>query len=316
MTDFELVFLGTSSAVPTEHRGLSSIAVVRSGEILLFDAGEGTQRRFAEAGLGFNKKMKIFITHMHGDHCVGLLGMLQTMSMLNRSNPLSVYGPPGLLSFVRGNIRMLKFGLTFQLEVNTVKADGVVVEEKDYLVRACRGEHHITDYAYVLDEKERPGVFHPERARRLGVPEGELWSNLQHGEPIKLNGEKVYPSEVLGPSRPGRKIAISGDTRPTLKLRRCIKGADVAVLDSTYFDDHADKAREHLHMTAREAAEMASAAGVNLLVLTHFSSRYEDVTPYVYQAVEVHPNVVAASDQMVLEVPYPDEGLPRVKSAK
>lgn len=302
--------------MPTEHRGLSSIAVVRGGEILLFDAGEGTQRRFAEAGLGFNKKMKIFITHMHGDHCVGLLGLLQTMSMLNRSNPLSVYGPPGLLSFVRCNIRMLKFGLTFPLEVNTVKDDGVVVEEKDYLIRAYRGEHHITNYAYVLDEKERPGVFHPERARRLGVPEGELWSKLQHGEPIKLGEEKVYPSEVLGSSRPGRKIAISGDTRPTARLRRCVKGADVAVMDSTYFDDHADKAREHLHMTAREAAEIASDAGVKLLVLTHFSSRYEDVASYIYQAADIHPNAIAASDRMVLDVPYPDEGLPRVKQAK
>ncbi len=312
MTDLKLVFLGTSSAVPTEHRGLSSIALVRGGEILLFDAGEGTQRSFAEAGLGFNKKMKIFITHMHGDHCVGLLGMLQTMSMLNRSTPLSVYGPRGLLSFVKNNIRSLKFGLTFPLEVGTVK-EGVVVEEKDYLIRSCRGQHHLVNYAYILEEKKRPGVFHPEEARRLGVPEGELWSKLQGGEAVNLGDRVIYSSQVLGPSRPGRKIAVSGDTRPTLKLTRCIERADVAVLDSTYFDDHADKAKEHLHMTAREAAELALKAGVKLLVLTHFSSRYKDLEPYLHQAAEVHSNVMAASDQMILEVPYPDEAALRVK---
>jgi ribonuclease Z len=230
MTDLKMVFLGTSSAIPTGQRGLSSTAVIRGGEIILFDAGEGTQRSFAEAGLGFSKKMKIFITHMHGDHCVGLLGMLQTMSMLNRTSPLSVYGPKGLLSFVKNNIRSLKFGLTFPLEIITVR-EGVVVEEKDYLIRACRGEHNIITYAYVLEEKGRPGVFHPEKAKRLGVPEGALWSKLQNGETIKIDGRTVHPNQVLGLSRPGRKIAVSGDTRPTAKLRRCINGADIAALD-------------------------------------------------------------------------------------
>lgn len=300
-----MIFLGTSSAVPTAERGLSSVAVVRGGEVLLFDAGEGVQRSFAEAGIGFNRRMKVFISHLHGDHCVGLLGLLQTMTMLNRDKPLAVYGPRGLLGFVKGNIRSLKFGLTFPLTIGTVR-EGVVVEEKEYRVRACRGEHHITNYAYVIEEKERPGVFHPEAAHRLGVPEGELWSRLQDGETVKIGGKTVHPHQVLGPGRPGRKIAVSGDTRPTAKLRRCIAGADLAVLDSTYFDDHAEKAKEHFHMTAREAAEMGAAAGVKRLVLTHFSSRYEDVQPHLHEAVGIHPNLVAASDQMVVDVPYPE----------
>jgi ribonuclease Z len=306
LVDLKLVFLGTSSAVPTAERGLSSVAMIRDGEVILVDAGEGVQRSFAQAGIGFNRNMKVLITHLHGDHCVGLLGLLQTMAMLNRDKPLSVYGPRGLLGFVKNNIKSLKFGLSFPLSISTVR-EGLVVDEKEYRIRACRGEHNITNYAFLLEEKERPGVFHPEAARRLGVPEGELWSKLQDGEAVKIGERTIGPLQVMGPKRPGRKVVVTGDTRPTLRLRRFIAGADTAVLDSTYFDDHADKAKENRHMTAREAAEMASRAGVRRLVLTHFSSRYEDLEPYLQQASEIHPNLVAAADQMVLDVPYPDE---------
>jgi ribonuclease Z len=280
--------------------------VVRDGEVLLFDAGEGVQRSFSKAKLGFNRKMKVFITHLHGDHCVGLLGLLQTMSMVRRDKPLRVYGPRGLVGFVKNNLRSLKFGLTFPLYISNVR-EGVVVEEKEYIVKACRGEHHITNYAYTVEEKDRPGVFHPEAAKKLGIPKGRLWSKLQNGEDVKIGGKTVHPNQVLGPNRPGRKIAISGDTRPSSKLKRFISRADTAVLDSTYFDDHEDKAKENLHMTAREAAELASEAGVKQLILTHFSSRYDNLEPYLSQASEIHPNLLAASDFMVIEVPYPDE---------
>ncbi len=302
----KLTFLGSSSAVPTASRGLSSIAVTRDGEVLLFDAGEGMQRSYLMANLGFNRKMKIFITHLHGDHCVGLLGLLQTMTMIGRQRPLNVYGPRGLLGFINNNISSLKFGLTFPLNIDVVK-EGLVVEEKSYFVHACRGIHHIVNYAYTIEEKARAGVFHPEVARRLGVPMGKLWSKLQGGETVMIGKKIVQPTQVLGPSRPGRKIAISGDTRPSLKLRRFIANSDVAVLDSTYFDDHQDKAKENLHMTAREAAVIASECGVKLLILTHFSSRYEDLQPYLSQATEIHANTLAASDFMVVNVPYPDE---------
>lgn len=308
MTTLKLIFLGTSSAVPTAERGLSSVAVVRGGEILLFDAGEGVQRSFSKAGLGFNRPMKIFVTHMHGDHCVGLLGLLQTMSMVRRTEPLSIYGPRGIVGFVKNNLRSLKFDMTFPLQITQVR-EGVVAEEKEYMIKACRGEHYVVNYAYALEEKVRPGVFHPKVAVKLGVPEGKLWSKLQNGETVEIGGKTVHPSQVLGSSRPGRKIVISGDTRPTSSLKRFIRGADVAVLDSTYFDDYQDKAEEHLHMTAREAAEIASEAAVKRLILTHFSSRYEDVAPYLSQASQIHPDTVAASDFLVIEVPYPDDTL-------
>lgn len=296
--------MGTSSSVPTQQRGLSSVAILRGSELLLFDAGEGAQRALVAANLGLNRKTKIFITHLHGDHCVGLLGLLQTMSMIGRSRVLHVYGPRGTIGFVQQNRALLHFDLTFPLHVHQVKA-GVLVEEPEYVVKAVPAEHNVLTYAYCLEEKERPGVFYPERARELGVPESKLWSQLQHGRAVNIGGNVILPSQVLGPRRAGRKIGISGDTRPSPRLAGFFHGCDILVFDSTYGEAHADKAVENMHSTAREAATVAKQAGVRTLVLTHFSARYEDVSRLVAEAATIHPDVKAAEDLMQLEVPYP-----------
>jgi len=303
LVQLRLIFLGTSSSVPTIERSLPSVAIMRGNELLLFDAGEGTQRQMVKAGLGFNRKTKIFITHFHGDHIVGLLGILQTMSMLNRDRPLDIYGPRGIIGFLKHNIRYLKFGLTFQIDVNEVK-EGIVVKEKDYSVKACLAEHSIRTYSYLLEEYDRPGVFYPEKALELGVPKGILWSKLQNGESIKLDDKVINPDQVLGPRRPGRKIGISGDTRPNSRLSNFFSKADVIIFDSTYGDEYGDKAKENMHSTCVEAAQLAKDSEANLLILTHFSARYEDVSSLVSQALKIHPNVVAASDQLVIDVPY------------
>jgi len=305
LANLKVIFLGTSSAIPTSERGLSSIALVREGEILLFDAGEGTQRSFFKANLGFNKKMKIFISHLHGDHCVGLLGLLQTMSMLERTLPLSVYGPRGLLGFVKNNMKSLKCELSFPLNIKIV-TEGTFLEEKEYVVRACKGKHFITNYAYALEEKDRPGVFEPNNAIRLGIPKIK-WSNLQKDETVTVKGKKIKPEQVIGPKRRGRKIVISGDTRPTLKLKHFLEGSDVAILDSTYFDEHKEKAKEHMHMTASEAMELSSKSGVKKVVLTHFSSRYRDVATILASISKKHINTIEATDFMEINIPYPDE---------
>jgi ribonuclease Z len=305
LVQLRIIFLGTSSSVPTIERSLPSIAIMRGNELLLFDAGEGTQRQMVKSGLGFNRKTKIFITHFHGDHIVGLLGILQTMSMLNRDKSLDIYGPKGIVGFLRHNIRYLKFGLTFEINVNEVR-EGIVVKEKDYVVKACLAEHSIRTYSYLLEESDRPGVFYPEKALKLGIPKGILWSKLQNGESIKLKDKIITPDEVLGPRRPGRKIGISGDTRPNAKLTKFFSNSDVIIFDSTYGDEYSDKAKENLHSTSVEAAQLAKDAGANLLILTHFSARYEDVNNLVSQALKIHPNVMAASDQLVIDVPYRD----------
>ncbi|MCD6511091.1 MAG: ribonuclease Z [Thaumarchaeota archaeon] len=302
MGDLKLVFLGTSSAVPTKDRGLSSIAVLRKGEVLLFDAGEGVQRAMMKAGIGFGGRMRVFITHMHGDHCLGLIGMLQTMGLLGREKLLELYGPRGLLEFVESNVKMLHYCPPFPISFKEVR-EGVVLDAGEYVVKAHPALHSIPSFSYVLEEKERPGVFYPDKAVALGVPRGRLWHELQHGRPVRVGDRVIRPEQVTGPKRPGRKIGISGDTRPTEGLVEFFRGCDVLVFESTYDDSLADRAVENLHSTAREAAEVARESGVGKLVLYHFSPRYRDVGLLVEQAREVFPNVVAAEDLMTLEVP-------------
>jgi len=299
----KVVFLGTSSAMPSFTRSLSSLAIVQGSEVLLFDAGEGMQRNFLKAGIGTNRKTKIFITHMHSDHVMGLPGLLQTMALQNRDESVQLYGPDGLSEFIESNMKLLNFGLTFPLTFNVV-SEGIVVEERDYVVKAKLADHSIRSYCYCMEERERPGMFYPEKAQKLGIPKGSLWHKLQHGEQIEFNGRIIRSEEVTGPKRKGRKIGISGDTRASDGLADFFRDCDLLIFDSTYGEDHKDKAAENMHSTAKEAAELASKAGVKKLVLTHFSTRYEDVNVLVKEATEVHPYVVAAEDLMVIEIPY------------
>ena len=299
----KVVFLGTSSAMPSSTRSLSSLAIVRGSEVLVFDAGEGMQRNFLQAGIGTNRKTKIFVTHMHSDHVIGLLGLLQTMALQNRDMPVQLYGPDLLREFMESNMKLLNFGLTFPLTFSTVN-EGTVVEESDYVVKAKLAEHSIKSYCYCLEERERLGVFYPEKAQKLGIPKGGLWHKLQHGEQIEFNGRIIRSEEVTGPKRRGRKIGISGDTRINDELADFFRDCDLLIFDSTYGEDHKDKAAENMHSTAKEAAELAAKARVKKLVLTHFSARYDDVGVLVKEASEVHPNVIAAEDLIVIEIPY------------
>ncbi|HEY3094637.1 MAG TPA: ribonuclease Z [Nitrososphaera sp.] len=300
----QLVFLGTSSAAPTAERGLSSISLMRGSELLLFDAGEGMQRNFIKAGLGMNRKMKIFISHMHADHCVGLLGLLQTMALQEREKSIDIYGEPRVREFLEENMRILNFGLTFDVHVHTIRKEGFVVEEDEYKVTCCEGLHSIPSLAYCLEEFDRPGQFDVEEAKKLRIPEGKLYGKLQHGHDITYKGRKIRSSQVVGPPRRGRKIGISGDTRPTDKLVRFFRRCDVLVFESTYSNDKRQKAIENWHSTAAEAATLAKKAGAERLFLTHFSARYEETSVLVKEASAIHSGVEAAEDLKVVEIPY------------
>jgi ribonuclease Z len=307
MVDMQLVFLGTSSAAPTVERGLSSIALMRGSELLLFDAGEGMQRNFVKAGLGMNRKMKIFITHMHADHCIGLLGLLQTMGLQGREKSIDIYGEPRLEEFLRENMRIINFRLTFDVVVRKIEKDGVVVREKDYQVACCQALHSVPSFAYCLEEFDRPGAFNILEAKRLGIPEGNLYNKLQHGEDIVYGGETVRASHIVGPPRKGRKIGISGDTRPTDKLASFFKDCDVLVFESTYSRDKQEKAIENWHSTAAEAATIAKKAKADKLLLTHFSARYDETSLLVKEASAIHYNVEAAEDLKVVKISYRPE---------
>jgi ribonuclease Z len=304
MVNMQLVFLGTSSAAPTVQRGLSSIALMRGSELILFDVGEGMQRNFIKAGLGMNRKMKIFITHMHADHCVGLLGLLQTMGLQGREKSIDIYGEPRLEEFLRENMRIINFGLTFDVIVRKIEHEGLVVKENDYRISCCEALHSIPSLAYCLEEFDRPGAFNVEEVKRLGVPEGELYSKLQHGQDIVYDSNTIKASQVVGRPRKGRKIGFSGDTRPTEKLAKFFKGCDVLVFESTYSRDKQQKAIENGHSTAADAATIAKKADVEKLFLTHFSARYDETSLLVKEASAIHSNVEAAEDLKVVKISY------------
>lgn len=304
MVDMQLVFLGTSSGAPTVRRGLSSVVLVRGGELLLFDTGEGMQRNFIRAGLGMNRKMKIFITHMHADHCLGLLGLLQTMDLQGREKCVDIYGEPRVEEFLRENMRIINFRLTFDFTVRKIEKDGVIVRERDYQVSCCEALHSIPSLAYCVEEFDRPGIFNVMEAKRLGIPEGNLYNKLQHGEDITYQGKLIRASHIVGPARRGRKIGISGDTRPTDKLARFFRECDVLVFESTYSHDKLEKAVENGHSTAAEAAMIAKESKVNKLILTHFSARYDDTSQLVNEAQLIHDNVEAAEDLKVFKISY------------
>lgn len=297
----KLVFLGTSAAQPTERRGLSSICLERDGEILMFDAGEGSQVSFLKSGLGWNKPMKIFVTHLHGDHCLGILGLIQTMTLQHRTEKIEVFGPKGIDEFLSANIKILNFGLSFPIMVAVVD-EGIVVEEKGYYVSASNALHSTPAFSFVFQEKEKPGRFFPEKALGLGIPEGELWHKLQSGESISINGKTFKPSDVLGEKRSGKKIGISGDTRPTKQLEVFFKNCDYLTFDSTFDSSLQQKANETFHSTASEAALLAKNANVKNLILTHFSARYSDETLLAEEARKIHSSVIAAKDLLEIEI--------------
>ena len=297
----KLVFLGTSAAQPTERRGLSCICLERDGEILMFDAGESAQIAYTKAGLGWNKKMKIFVTHLHGDHCVGILGLLQTMSMQNRTESLEIYGPSGIDEFIAANIKILNFGLSFPVLINTVK-EGKIFEDGKFSIHACKANHSVVAFSYRFDEKDKPGRFNVEQAKKLGIPEGELWNKLQNGNEITIEGKTILPQQVLGEKRPGKKIGISGDTMPTKELEEFFDGCDYLVFDSTFLDKEKQKALDTCHSTAKQAATLGKNANVRNLVMTHFSARYKDESGHLEEGRNIHDSVITAQDLLEIEI--------------
>jgi len=300
----QITFLGTAASIPTSTRALSCVAVQRQGELFLFDCGEGTQKQIIQARMGFNRRTKIFVTHMHGDHVLGLPGLLQTMSLLGRDKPLQVFGPKGVIGFIEAMVSTVEFSLSFPIEACEVENEGLVTKTKEYEVHAAWAEHSVPSLAYALVEKPRAGRFHPEKAAALGVPKGPLWHKLQKGQKVKLPNERaVKPLDVLDPPRLGRKIVVVGDTKPSDGIAKLARGADVLVHEATFAEELIERAEEDLHSTPGGAALVARKAKVKRLVLTHISARYGDPKVLLEEAKKIFPNTVVAEDFMRIEVP-------------
>jgi ribonuclease Z len=300
-----LVLLGTSASRPTVERNVSSIALVRDGETMLFDCGEGTQRQMMRFGVSFSVS-DIFFTHFHADHVIGVIGLMRTMALQGRTEPLRLWGPKTAGRHLK---RAEQFGvdrLTFSVEISELDS-GERIKRKDYGIVPFAVEHGPGPaMGYALVEDDRKGRFDPDRAREIGIPEGPLWGRIHRGESVRLDGGRVIePSELVGPPRAGRVVAITGDTRPCESTVEYARGADLLVHEATFGDEEAERAVETGHSTAREAAIIARRAGCRRLLLSHFSARYSrDAADLEAQARSEFGDVTIGKDGMTIEVPY------------
>lgn len=298
-------FLGTAAARPTVSRSVSAIAVQREGQSFLWDCGEGTQRQIMRFGTGFSFA-HIFVTHTHADHFLGLPGLLRTMSLQGREEPMNIYGPAGTESVLRAAVRLGVERLAFPFEVRGL-SPGERVDFGDWAVHAFRADHGVAALGYALIEEARPGRFDVEAARGLGVPEGPLFGRLHRGETIEVDGRVIGPDAVVGPPRRGRKVVYSGDGRPTGVTVEMSMRADLLIHEATFGSGQEKRARETRHSTAAEAASVAARAKARSLVLTHVSARYaESPGRLEKEAREVFPGARVARDGFEVEIGYGD----------
>jgi ribonuclease Z len=308
--DLDLVFLGTSGSMPTAQRAPTAILLRRGGERLLFDCAEGTQRQLLRSNVGLIELREVFLTHYHADHYLGLPGMLKTFALRGRETPITIYGPPGLTELF-GALRRIFGKLTYPYELVEL-APGESLDRGEYRLVTFPVNHGVSAVGYALVEEDRPGRFDVATADALGVPEGPERGVLQHGETVTLpDGRVILPASVLGEARPGRKVAISADTAYSQSVVEAARGADVLVHEATFSEDERERASETLHSTAAQAAEVARAAGVGLLALTHLSNRYFG-GEIEREAQEVFPDAVVPRDLDIIVVPFPERGSPEL----
>jgi ribonuclease Z len=300
------IVLGSSSGRPTTRRGLSAGALAREGEWLLFDCGEGTQFQLLRSPLRMSRLRYVFITHLHGDHVLGLPGLLGTLNLSRHALPITVFGPPGIARYLREVSRATYFRSIFPIEVVEVE-EGTVLETDEIGVEALRLDHRVVAFGYAVQERDKPGRFRVEDAERLGIPPGPLYGRLQRGETITIEGREVRPEEVLDPPRPGRRCAYCTDTGLSRNAVALARNADLLVHEATYLEEMAEEARERGHSTAADAARVAREAEARHLLITHFSPRYDDTTPLLDEAREIFPNTTAARDLLEIEIPTPGE---------
>lgn len=275
---------------------------------MLLDCGEGTQRQMMRYGTGFTVS-RVFFTHLHADHLLGIVGLLRTMALQGREEPMDLFGPPGSLRTLREAVHFGVERVPFPVDVKEVEP-GQSIEYDGYSMRAFPVAHGMSAVGWSLVEDERPGRFDVERARQLGVPDGPLFGRLHRGQPVDVDGRTIHPAEVVGPSRPGRLVAYTGDTRPCASAIEAAHLADVLIHEATFGAEEADRARATGHSTSREAAEVARMANVVQLILTHISARYSDDAGQLQEeARRVFARARVAYDGLVLEVPFRDDVL-------
>lgn len=303
----ELTFLGTGAGVPSPERNVTSIALSlheERGTMWMFDCGEGTQHQILRSPLKLSRLECIFITHLHGDHIFGLPGLLSSRSNQGSSTPLHIYGPPGLEAFVDTALKISSSRVNYALAIHEIE-DGVIFEDDRFQVECGLLDHRIDSYGYRIVERDQPGTLLADKLLSAGVKPGPIYKQIKmSSEPVDYNGRLLDPGEYVGPDRRGRIIAIMGDTRPTLRAAELARDADVLVHEATFAEERAELAQAYFHSTARQAAEIASRARAETLIMTHISSRYQGDTAQVLldEARRVHPSAYLAYDGYVFPI--------------
>jgi len=304
--NLEAFILGCGGMMPLPHRHLTSVLLRREGDLFLFDAGEGTQVSLRRLNLRWKKINAIFISHTHADHVTGLPGLLMLSSQVDRDEPLYIYGPPRVAEYVETSRRVLDMYINYEIIVKEVQAPAVCYEGDGYRVRAFPLRHTKTCYGYAFEEDQRPGAFHPERAKELGVPMGPLWSKLQAGETVSTpDGRSVLPQDVLGPARSGRKFSYVTDSLYFPEIAPEVAGSDLFVCEGMFERELLPGALEKKHMAAFQAASIAKeAGGIKKLALIHYSPRYADqeLRLLLDEAKAIFPDTVLSRDRMCFPV--------------
>ena len=308
--NLEVFILGCGGMMPLPRRHLTSVLLRREGDLLLFDCGEATQISLKKLNLRWKNISTIFISHTHADHVTGLPGILMLSSQVDRTEPLYIIGPPKIKEFVDTSIKVLDMYINYEIIVKEISEPGVVMEGENFKVEAFQLEHTKPCYGYKLTENPRPGIFHPEKAKELGIPMGAQWSELQHGQTIILpDGRNVTPDMVLGEPRKGRKFSFVTDTLALPSIAGEVRDSDLFICEGMFEDELAESAHEKKHMTAVEAAGIAkSAGGIKKMGLIHYSPRYTDkeLSILLEQAQGVFPDTFLTRDGQTILLKYED----------
>lgn len=307
----EVFVLGTGGMMPLPGRNLTSVLLRREGDLFLFDCGEGTQVSLRKLNLRWKKINKIFISHTHADHITGLPGILMLSSQVERSEPLTIIGPPKIKEYVESSRKVLDMYVNYEIIVEEIAEPDkpqVVFENDEMVIRSIPLNHSKVCVGYILEEKDRPGVFFPLKAQEAGIPCGPMWSQLQNGNSVELeDGRTIIPSDVMGPPRKGRKFSFVTDTAYVPAIAEDVKDSDLFICEGMFDRSLQSSAREKKHLTSQQAAKIAAAAGgIKQMGLIHYSPRYteKELKNLLREAKEIFPETFLTRDRMTIELPY------------
>ena len=307
--NMEAFILGCGGMMPLPYRHLTSVLLRRDGDLFLFDGGEGTQVSLRRLNLKWKKINAIFVSHTHADHVTGLPGILMLNAQVERTEPLFIFGPPKIKEYIETSRKVLDMYINYPIEVKEITAPSIVFEGDGFYIRAFPLDHTKTCVGYTLEELDRPGEFNPEKAELLNVPVGPLWGKLQKGQSVvSSDGKTVFPEDVMGKKRSGRKFSFVTDTLYKPSIAKEVYGSDLLVCEAMFENDLIDQAKEKKHMTAREAALIARDSNSLRMYMIHYSPRYNDkeLEKLLLQAREIYPGAELSKDRMCIDIPYVD----------